>query len=96
MDYGSLLSLIKKRRSIRRYEPEPVPMEDVMKVLDAARWAPSGDNSQPWEFVVIRDPEKLNQVMDILIESAGTGNNRMFILHLLQSCLQYGCNLPGK
>ncbi len=70
MDYEPLLSIIKQRRSIRRYEPDPVPMEDVMRVLEAARWAPSGDNSQPWEFIVIRDPEKLNMVMDILIESA--------------------------
>ena len=70
MDYEPLLSLIKQRRSIRRYEPDPVPIEDVMRVLEAARWAPSGDNSQPWEFIVIREPEKLNQVMDILIDSA--------------------------
>ena len=70
MDYDALLSLIKRRRSIRKYEPEPVPLETVMKVLETARWAPSGDNSQPWEFVVVRDKEKLDQVMDILIESA--------------------------
>ncbi len=69
MDYEPLLSLIKKRRSIRKYNPEPVPLETVMKVLEAARWAPSGDNSQPWEFVVVRDKDKLRQVMDIFIES---------------------------
>jgi nitroreductase len=61
MDYEPLLSLIKKRRSIRKYKPEPVPLETVMKVLEAARWAPSGDNSQPWEFVVVRDKDKKNR-----------------------------------
>ena len=70
MDYENLLALIKRRRSIRRYKPEPVPMETVMKVLEAARWAPSGDNSQPWEFVVVRDNAKVSQVLGILIEGS--------------------------
>ena len=39
-----------------------------MKVLEAARWAPSGRNAQPWEFVVVRSKDKLRQVTDILIE----------------------------
>ncbi|MBW1996452.1 MAG: nitroreductase family protein [Deltaproteobacteria bacterium] len=69
MEYEGLLGLIKQRRSIRRYEREPVPLEDVMKVLEAARWAPSGDNSQPWEFVVVRDGDMLNKVMDVLVEA---------------------------
>lgn len=69
MDYEGLLDVIKRRRSVRRYKKEPVPMETVMKVLEAGRWAPSGDNSQPWEFVVVRDEQKRRQVMEILIES---------------------------
>lgn len=68
MDYESLLSLAKNCRSVRRYRPEPVPMDILTKVLEVARWAPSGDNSQPWEFVVVRDPEKVQQVRDILDE----------------------------
>jgi nitroreductase len=49
-----VLDLIKKRRSIRRYTDEPVSDEDVRTLLEAAMAAPSGDNSQPWEFVVVR------------------------------------------
>lgn len=69
MGYEQLLELIKRRRSIRSYEPKPVPLEDVMKVLEAARWAPSGDNSQPWEFVVVRDRGVLGKVMEVFMES---------------------------
>ena len=58
MKYDTLLKIIKSRRSIRKYKSDPVSLEDVMKVLEAARWAPSGNNSQPWEFVVVRDPGK--------------------------------------
>lgn len=70
MDYENLLTVIKRRRSIRQYKPDPVPIEDVMKVLEAARWAPSGNNTQPWEFVVVRDKDKLRQVTEIFIEQS--------------------------
>ena len=55
MDYDSLLDLLKTRRSVRAFTDEPVSDEDVQKIVEADRWAPSGANSQPWEFVVIRD-----------------------------------------
>lgn len=43
------------RRSVRRYTSTDVPDDVVEKLLDAARWAPSGGNNQPWRFVVVRD-----------------------------------------
>lgn len=48
---------IRGRRSVREYRDEPVPWELVERVLDAARWAPSGANLQPWKFVVVTDPD---------------------------------------
>ncbi|MEM3615258.1 MAG: nitroreductase family protein [Candidatus Methanomethylicia archaeon] len=44
-----------KRRSIRRYLDKPVESEKILKCLEAARWAPSAHNSQPWHFIVVRD-----------------------------------------
>lgn len=70
MEYDILLSVIKRRRSIRSYRPDPVPLEEVMKVLEAGRWAASGNNSQPWEFVVVRNPERKRQVVDIFVEQS--------------------------
>lgn len=46
---------IKGRRSIRAFTSKPVSNKDVMKILDAARQAPSAGNIQPWEFIVVRD-----------------------------------------
>ncbi len=43
------------RRSIRKYLDRPVDDEKVMRLLESARLAPSGNNSQPWHFIVIRD-----------------------------------------
>jgi nitroreductase len=66
MDYDSFLELVKNRRTIRRFKPDPVPDENVDKIIEAARWAPSGFNSQPWEFVVIKDKKLKADVMQIL------------------------------
>jgi nitroreductase len=51
----SSLALLRERRSIRRYRPEPVPEEMVQQLLEAGRWAPSATNRQPWAFIVVRD-----------------------------------------
>lgn len=58
----SLLTLLKTRRSIRRYKPDPVPDELVAQLLEAGRWAPSASNRQPWEFIVVRDEAIRQQV----------------------------------
>jgi nitroreductase len=50
-----VLEAIRARRSIRLYKPDPVPEELLRQVLDAAHWAPSAANLQPWQFVVVTD-----------------------------------------
>ncbi len=58
----SLLNLLKTRRSIRRYRPDPVPDEMVEQLLEAGRWAPSASNRQPWAFIIVRDEAIRQQV----------------------------------
>lgn len=50
------------RRSVRDFTDEPVAREDVMEILKAGSWAPSGLNNQPWRFVVVRDREKRREL----------------------------------
>lgn len=59
---AAVLSLLKGRRSIRRYRPDPVPDEMIEQLLEAGRWAPSASNRQPWQFIVVRDEAILKQV----------------------------------
>jgi nitroreductase len=66
MDYDSLLELVKNRRSIRRFRPDPLPEEYIEKIIDIARWAPSGFNMQPWEFVVVRKEELRKKIVAII------------------------------
>lgn len=48
---------IEKRRSIRKFKSGIISKEDLRKILEAGRLAPSGGNRQPWRFVVVREQE---------------------------------------
>ena len=66
MNYDSLMELVKKRRSIRRFKTDPIPDEMVDRIIEVARWAPSGFNMQPWEFVVVKKPELRNKIVEYI------------------------------
>ena len=56
------LEAILKRRSVRSYTGDPIPREDLEKIVDAARLAPSGYNRQPWEFIVVTDHSVIDKL----------------------------------
>ncbi len=62
--YEELLELLKTRRSIRRFTRQAVPREVIRKLLEAARWAPSNHNRQPWKFVVWDEPKAIAALAD--------------------------------
>jgi nitroreductase len=51
------LEVVKTRRSVRRYKPDKVSDELIHRLIDAACHAPSADDIQPWEFIVVRDEQ---------------------------------------
>lgn len=55
---SDILDVFFQRRSIRKYEKKEIPWEHLVKILEAARSAPSAANRQPWHFVVVRDPDR--------------------------------------
>lgn len=55
-------TVIKTRRSVRLYSSKDLSQETIAKVLDAARVAPSGNNLQPWKFIVVRDTGKKEKI----------------------------------
>ena len=69
MDIDKFIDLLKSRRSIRAYKPDSVPDEFIQQIIEAARWAPSGGNSQPWEFIVIKKKEIKDRIADLFVES---------------------------
>ncbi len=63
-----LFDAIQNRKSIRRFKQTPVPDDDIRKILDAGRWAPSANNTQPWSFIVIRDKAVLRNMAEAVRE----------------------------
>ncbi len=57
-----LLDFIKERRSIRQYQEKEIPDDKIEMILEAGRWAPSGSNKQPWEFMVVKDKDKIREI----------------------------------
>src|SRR3989337_2910366 len=62
---NEVLKAIRERRSILRFRPEPVEDEKIQAILEAGRWAPSCGNSQPWEFVVVKDETAKQKISDV-------------------------------
>lgn len=52
-------------RAVRRLKPDPIPDDVLQRVLQAACWAPTGGNVQPWRVIVVRSPEKKKAVADV-------------------------------
>ncbi|MBW2305070.1 MAG: nitroreductase family protein [Deltaproteobacteria bacterium] len=57
-----VMTAIKRRRSIRSFTDEPVDKETLIKLLEAAVWAPSGGNGQTWRFVVVTEKSMMKKI----------------------------------
>ena len=64
--FNAVFETIRNRRTVREFQTTPVPEEDIRKILDAARYAPTAGNVQPWKFVVIKDRARLDSLRIIL------------------------------
>lgn len=64
IESDTVLNTIKKRRSVRRFDGTKIPDECMQQILEAARWAPSGANAQPWRFIVVTEKEKLKSMAE--------------------------------
>jgi nitroreductase len=86
MDYWDV---IKKRRSIRKFRDNPIPVEIIDAIIETARFAPSGGNAQAWHFGVITDKAVINKL-------AAAAGNQMWITTaplLIALCGQVSLNL---
>lgn len=62
--------VIHNRRSVRKFRPDSIPEKDIIRIIDAARMAPTSGNQQPWKFLVIRDRNKINLIKQACIKEA--------------------------
>jgi len=78
------MKVIQDRRSIREYTDEAVSRQDLDMILEAARQAPSGENAQPWRFIIVHDPDARKKMGAI----AGGGSGRRFTSEFVTQKMQ--------
>lgn len=84
---------MRSRRSVRSFRPDPVPREKLLQVLNAAHWAPSAGNCQPWELVVVERPEVRRRLADAALEQSFIADAPLVIVvcaNTLRSVTRYG------
>jgi len=69
-DDAPFFETVRMRRSVRRFEPTPVPDAHLTRILDAARLAPTSGNQQPWKFLVVRDRASIDRMREACVERA--------------------------
>lgn len=75
----SFFDVVRTQRAHRALRPDPVPEALIERILDAATFAPSAENTQPWEFVVVREPAVRRRIGEIaagLWRAAGAAHSR--------------------
>jgi 5,6-dimethylbenzimidazole synthase len=65
MQIDEFMKLVHQRRSIRRFKPDPIPDAYIQQILEAGRWAMSGANGQPWEFIVVKNRDTIKKLADL-------------------------------
>ena len=68
-----VFSAIKSRRSIRKYSEKPVEEEKLLKILEAARLSPSASNAQNWKFIVVRDKNTIEKLVETTLGQTFVG-----------------------
>ena len=64
----NLIEAMSTLRAVRRLKPDPIPDEVLDRVLQAAAWAPTGGNAQPWRIVLVRDAAKKKRLGELYAE----------------------------
>lgn len=70
---SNIWNVFQNRRSVRKFKPDSVPQFDILKIINAARLAPTSGNQQPWKFLIIRDKNKINQLKEACISNVLDG-----------------------
>ena len=76
------IKILLKRRSIREYKNDIVPIEIILDAINIARYAPSAKNSQPWKFIIINDRRILNELSKLHFGAAPLRRCRLGIVVL--------------
>ena len=96
---SAFLELIKTRRSVKTYLPKEIPEASILSVLEAARWAPSAHNAQPWRFIVITENDMKRRLAQAMADEwaedlAGDGVSLNICKNLVGSSVERFTQAP--
>lgn len=83
---------IKERWSMRAFSEEKIDKDDIMAIIEAARYAPSCFNEQPWRFIIADDGESLEKMRGVLVEANQAWANTAPVLIAILSKKTFGYN----
>jgi coenzyme F420-0:L-glutamate ligase/coenzyme F420-1:gamma-L-glutamate ligase len=66
---STVIDVLKGRRSIRKYTPQPLPAEILQEILTAATYAPSAHNAQPWRFIILTEPQQKRRLVQAMAQA---------------------------
>jgi nitroreductase len=66
----NIWEVFQHRRSVRKFRPDTIPEKDIVKIIDAARLAPTSGNQQPWKFLVVRDKDKIARMKEACVKAS--------------------------
>lgn len=70
-DYDAIIQLIRRRRSVRRFEKgKTVSRDQLLRIAEAGRWGPTGANAQPWDLVIVDDADMKRRVLDVFLRQS--------------------------
>ncbi len=81
---ADILDVISSRKSIRYYTTDPIPQDMIMKIVEAGRWAPTGENYQPWKLLVVKNPETKAAITRLSKIGTGSRGTAEYSMNLLQ------------
>jgi|GEM_PF-94204 len=71
-----LLNLMRSQQTVRSFKTKPISGKKLNTVLQAARWAPSAANTQPWDIIVVKDPKTKGKIAEIIMQSKRTASEK--------------------
>lgn len=69
MQSDQFIELARARRCVHRFKSDPIPDAYIERIIEPARWAMSGGNAQPWEFIVVKDLATRKTIADLYVEA---------------------------
>ena len=70
----SIGDILKSRRTINFFQPQPVPLSDLMQAIDLARWAPNHKKTEPWHFYILGEATRI-EVIKLITDIKSEGQS---------------------